>query len=63
MDKWFNFLTKICLTPNFCPCQGGKIPPKMPHFRVKTLKQGDNAPENAPNLMYDGFLEAYGQAR
>ena len=25
-------------------------------------KQGDNAPKNGPNLMYDGFLEAYGQA-
>ena len=47
--------------PQFLPLPGGKNTPKMPLLRVEMSKQGDNAPQNGPNLIYDSLLEVYGQ--
>ena len=52
---------KKILTPDFWPCQGVKTPQNAPFQGKNVKKQGDNAPKNAPDLIYDGLLEAYGQ--
>ena len=52
---------KKIFDPQFLALPGGKNTPKMPPFRVKMSKQGDNAPQNGPSLVYDGLLEVYRQ--
>ena len=57
----FWLFNEIFFAPQFLPLPGGKNTPKITLFRVKMSKQGDNAPQNGPSLMYDGLLEAYRQ--
>ena len=54
---------KKFLPLKFHPSPGGENTPKIAPLYGEKVRKISSALKNGPNLMYDGFLEAYGLTR